>query len=853
MRERGNPFPLLLWHFFISSPSNWLTMETTLDNNELGERKWTLEPPEERALRVSKATETAVELPSLLALIADGAATDLGSRRVLGLRPTADRKVLETRRRRFDEIRRLMVGQSVVASRERPVQPILNAMGGVSHQLEGTDLIEIAALLRGSSRLIRRIADSESPFPALSELTQDVPNVDDLLHLLERTFDARGQIREDATPRLSELRRRIRSVRQNIYDQMHSLVDVHREHLSEETVPMRGGRLVLVLQAGARGRVPGLVHGRSGSGKSFYFEPLESVEGNNQLQQAVEDEESEKRRIFAEVLSKLQENIEAIRIHAACVGEFDLHQAAARFAETCDGKLAELSGRHDLKLKQARHPLLDPRFAALRRDTLGQEGHTGNVVPLDVEMSEHQRALVLTGPNAGGKTVTLKTTGLLALMHQCGLPIPAAAGSRLPVLEALVATVGDDQDLLADRSTFSGRLLRLREAWDLSGQDSLVLLDELGSGTDPEEGAALSSALLEGLVSSHSLVLVTTHLSQVAATALETEGAFCAAMQFDSSTGEPTYRLVPGPPGGSEALALAHRLGLPSSWLDRAEQLLGSDHRNLRLLLAEVERHRQELAEAQSRLASEVQDAEVLRRRLEEREAELLQERRTVGKKLKEQLETFRREVQDQLRSEVEKATEQVQQGRRKGIASQAVQRIFERAPQLEPEIEVKELPLKVGAPVRHRRLGWVGVLEKLERGRAQVVMQGKSLVCKEKELVGVDPESAEVDRKTRRPSAERRRVQPTAGRSDVDELTPESELFLIGQRVEPALTRLDRFLDKSLLASVGSVRIIHGHGSGRLRDAVRNHLNGHPAVATQRPGKANEGGDGATVAVLAS
>ena len=831
-------------------------METTLKNDESAEVEWALEPTDQLPLRVSEATETALELPAVLALIAHGAATDLGSSRILGLRPTANRQILETRRRRFDEIRRMVAGQSVVASRERPVQPILDAMAGVSHGLDGTDLVEIAALLRGSSEVIRRIADSEHPFPALTELTQGVPNVEDLLRLLERTFDARGQIREDATPRLAELRRRIRSVRQSIYDQMHSLVDAHREHLSEETVPMRGGRLVLVLQAGARGKVPGLVHGRSGSGKSFYFEPLESVDGNNQLQQAVEDEEAEKRRILAEVLSKLQENIGAIRIHAACVGELDLHQAAVRFADICDGRTAELGGRHDLSLKQAKHPLLDPRFAALRRDTLGQKGHTGNVVPLDVEMSAQQRALVLTGPNAGGKTVTLKTTGLLALMHLCGLPIPAAAGSRIPVLDALVATVGDDQDLLADRSTFSGRLLRLREAWDLAGQDSLVLLDELGSGTDPEEGAALSSSLLEGLVSSRSLVLVTTHLSQVAATALETEGAFCAAMQFDASTGEPTYRLVPGPPGGSEAIALAHRLGLPKTWLERAEQLLGSDHRNLRLLLAEVERHRQELAEAQARLDTEVKDAELLRRRLSERESELLQEKRTVGKKLKAQVETFRREVLEAMRAEVEKATEQVQQGRRKGIASKAVQKLFEQAPQLEPEPEIEELPLKVGGPVRHRRLGWIGTLEKLERGRAQVVMQGKSLVCKERELVGVDPSSAEdqrkaVKRSANRASAQRFRAQPAAG-SDTDELTPESELFLLGQRVEPALVRLDRFLDKCLLASVGTVRIIHGHGSGRLRDAVRSHLNGHPAVASQRPGKGNEGGDGATIVGLA-
>ena len=813
---------------------------------------WQLEPEGAPRLDVSLATAAALELPSLLSLIAASASTDLGEARVLGLRPTADRATLEIRRRRYDEVRRLMAGQSLVSSRERAVGPILEAIAGVSYRLEGADLVEVAALLRASTSVIARVRESEATFPELERSIASIPDIEALLRLLDRTFDARGEIRENATPLLAELRTRIRSVRQSLYEHMHSLVEEHREHLSEETVPMRGGRLVLVLQAGARGRVPGLVHGRSGSGKSFYFEPLASVEGNNQLQQAVEDEEAEKRRIFAEVLSELQKQIGAVRIHGEWVGELDLHQAAVRFAEVCGGNLAELADRHDPALKGARHPLLDPRLAELRRRALGQEGHTGEIVPLDIEMSAERRALVLTGPNAGGKTVTLKTTGLLTLMHHCGLPIPAAKGSRLPVLDALVATVGDDQDLLADRSTFSGRLLRLKEAWESAGPDSLILLDELGSGTDPEEGAALSTALLEGLVGRRSLVLVTTHLSQVAAAALETDGAFCAAMQFDGSTGEPTYRLQVGPPGGSEALALAHRLGLPKPWLDRAESLLGTEHRDLRRLLAEVESHRLELERAQAKLAEEVEDAESLRRRLAQRESELAAERKSVGKKLKAEMQAFRLEVQGRLRREVERLTAEVDKGRRKGLAGEATARLFEEAPKVEVEADEEELPLVVGGAVRHRRLGWVGVLEKLEKGRAQVLMQGKSLLCKEKELVGVRGAGTERPVSSGASPLAKRRPAAVSGPAEAADLSPESELFLVGQRVEPALQRLDRFLDKSLLASVGAVRIIHGHGSGRLRNAVREHLKGHPAVSSHRPGKAEEGGDGATVVALA-
>lgn len=830
-------------------------------------------------LDFSEATARAVELPSFLALIAELTATDLGRERLGTLRPLSDIDALDARRRRFHEARRLVTGSTLVPSAERAYAPILEAIGGTARELRGRDMVELAALLEVSTRAIERIAHADPACPDLAEDTERLEPVDELLRLLRRTFDSRGEIREDATPKLSELRGRIRSSRQRIYDQMGSLVEEHREHLSEETIPMRGGRLVLVLQSGARGRVPGLVHGRSGTGRSFYFEPLEAVESNNQLQQAVEDEEAEKRRIFKEMVDRSRKALPTLRQHAAFVADLDLLQAAVRFAETTGGHLAEIGERYGLKLIRARHPLLDPKLGPLRRRALGKEGHMGEVVPLDMELDSGQRALVVTGPNAGGKTVALKTVGLLCLVHQCGLPVPADKGSRLPILDALVATVGDDQDLLADRSTFSGRLIRLGEAWEAAGPDAFILLDELGSGTDPEEGAALSTALLEGLLERRSLVIVTTHLSQVAAAALDAEGAFCAAMQFDGSTGEPTYRLQPGPPGASEALALAHRLGLPGAWLKRAEALLGSDHRDLRTLLAEVDRHRQELEEAQERLDTEVRDAETLRKRLAERESELAEERRTLGKKMKQQLETFRQQTLEKLRDEVRRLEKQLDQGRKKGLASEATQRLFETAPEVPEDEPQDEVPLREGGSVRHRKLGWTGVLEKLERGRAQVRAQGRSILCREKDLAGI-PDSARqaeagkpsgIDSSGRassgRASSGRASSGPASGgrgRARVagirrgkgsgvvgSELAPQAELMLIGQRVEPALERLDRFLDKALLSSVSAVRIIHGHGSGRLRDAVRSHLVGHRAVTDHRPGKENEGGDGATIASL--
>lgn len=807
-------------------------------------------------LTTTDATLYALELPTLLSLVADLAATDLGRGRLESLRLFRSEEALRRHHRRYDEVRRLLAARTLVPSREREIGPILAAMSSGRERLVGLDMVEIAAFLRATGEAAERVDGADPVSPALAEITDTLPDLGELRRLLKKTFDARGEIRENATPRLAELRGRIRQNRQSMYDQLGRMVDQHRDHLSDDTVSVRSGRLVLTLQSGAKGRIPGLMHGKSGSGRSFYFEPLDAVEGNNQLQQAMEDEEAEKARIFREVLESLRRHQDDLEQHAEFLAELDQLQASVRLAERFDGRLAEIASRHDLRLVKARHPLLDPSLSDLRQRVLGTPGHQQPVVPLDMELSAERRALVITGPNAGGKTVTIKTLGLLALAHQCGLPIPVAKGSRLPYFDAIVATIGDDQDLLTDKSTFSGRLLRLKEAWQLASPDSLILLDELGSGTDPEEGAALSQALMEGLLERRPLTLITTHLSQLAAAALDLDGAFCAAMQFDDQTGEPTYRLLPGPPGGSEAISLAHRLGLPAPWLARAEALLGSEHRELRRLLAEVENHRRELTEMQGRLDAEVRDAAALRERLVEREQELVDEKRSVGKRLKAQLEDFRRETRERLRDEVDKLRQQFEgdAGRtksKKNLAATTEAKLFQNAPDVEPE-PPEELPLEVGKPVRHKRLGWTGELEKQEKGKAQVSVSGKSLLCKAKDLTGVRPEDASktvAGKKSSRGfgTSVRRRVTVD---SNVD--TPPQELHLIGQRVEPALKALDRYLDRALLASMGQIRVVHGHGTGRLRDAVREHLKGHRAVATHRPGGKGEGGDGATVVDLA-
>jgi DNA mismatch repair protein MutS2 len=793
---------------------------------------------------LSQATAQALEFPSLLAVVSRFAASDLGRDRALALRPFLEEDELRARRILFEEASRLVGDRGLVPDFEVALGDLLMRLTSGRPPLEGIDLVRLADLGKTTRAAAVRILEAVPPCPALAALARELPDLEPLLKRIERTLDRRGEVREDASPRLAALRRQIRTVRGQIYRELGDFVAGHQEDLSEETIPMRGGRLVVMLQAGSRGRSGGLVHGRSATGRSLYFEPLHVVESNNSLQQSVEDEEAERRRILAELIAAVRESLPALSEHARFLGDLDLLQAAARFGERCGAALPEIGARRDLKLRAARHPLLDPCLAEVREEALGQAGHSEDIVSLDVELGPDRRILVVTGPNAGGKTVALKTAGILALLAQCGLPIPAGPGSRVPFFSRLVATVGDEQDLLADRSTFSGRLLRLKEAWEGAGPDSLILLDELGSGTDPEEGAALAVALLEGLLEKGSLGVITTHLAQLAAAALELPGASCAAMEFDPATGRPTFRLVPGPPGASEALALARRLGLPAEWLDRAEARLGSEHRDLRRLIAEVEKVRQELAETRERLECEHADAAKLRRRLADENAALEEERRTVAKKMKAELESFRRETTERLRHEVDRLRERFEEGKRRGLAAEAVESLFAEAPAFGEAAPEPAGPLVVGGAVRHLGLGWQGVLEKLEDGRAEVRVRGKRVRSRPEELAPAVPGEAPSRRE---PTVRERR--PRSGREDLDEAAAvPSEINLIGLRVEPALAQLDSYLDRALLASRQQVRVIHGHGSGRLRQAVREHLRGHRGIAEIRSGAPNEGGDGATV-----
>jgi len=792
-------------------------------------------PP--RPAVASPATAEALEYPRLLALVAAEARTDLGAARLAALAPAGSAEELLRRRAAYEEADRLAAEAPLVPAGEgAPLAPLAERLASGRPPLDGPEILTLAGALAAAGEAARRIGAAAVDSPELARRLAGLDDPAPLVARIGRVLDRRGQVRDDASPRLLELRRRVQSARERIYGRLSTLAAQHGELLGEETVPLRAGRLMLMVQPGARGKLAGLVHGRSASGKSLYFEPLEVVEENNALASAVEDQEAERRRILQELLAALAAELPLVGRLLDLLGELDALEAARRFARLAGARLPELAPAGRLRLVGARHPLVDPRLAAARERVLGAAGQAGEIVPLDLELGGERRTLVVTGPNAGGKTVAAKCVGLLALAAQAGLPVPAEAGSALPWFDRVVATIGDEQDLLAERSTFSGRLARLAEAWEGAGPASLALLDELGSGTDPAQGAALARALVERLAARGGLALVTTHLAELAAAALETPGAACAAMEFSPESGRPTFRLRPGAPGGSEALALARRLGLPDDWIERAEQLLGPEHRDLTRLLAEVEATRQELAVAAQRAREEAERSALEAARLEREREALEGERRAVAGKLRGELEAFRTRVRRELQGELERLRADFAAGKRRAAADEAARRLLAEAPALaagEPESATGTL--EVGGRVRHRGLGWSGRLERLDGEEARVLVGGKRLRASRADLVALAEPSA-----------------PRTGGATLPE--PEAappELNLIGLRVEEAIEVLDGWLDRALAGGARQLRVVHGHGTGRLRAGLREHLARHPAVAAHRAGAPNEGGNGATVVTL--
>ena len=774
---------------------------------------------------VTAATLEKLSFGRIKEALADRAGTFMGMERARALAPYPSATDADRALERVEEI---VEGGDLSLGGIEDVRPYLRRVRDGT-LLDGSEILSVAYPLDAAAPLRRAIVASERP--ALTEVAVGIGSFDGVLRLVREQLDPAGNVRDDAPPKLADIRRRLNPLRGRIRDRLPRMMESYAEYVQDPIITLRRDRYVIPIKAHQQSRVPGLALARSDSGAPVFIEPAGVVDLNNELALLEMEERDEVRRILLALGRRLADE-PRVDETLEVIAELDQLNAAARLAKDWRLRRPRFDDEGRVRLLQARHPLIE------------------GCVPNDIELDEERRLLIITGPNAGGKTVLIKTLGLAAAMAQAGLFV-AAGGESAPVLPrvtALLSDIGDEQSIEASLSTYAGHLQNLKAIVEHADRGTLVLIDELGSGTDPDEGAALSQAILERVLAGGARGLVTTHLAPLKVFASETPGVSNAAMRFDVEELRPTYQLIVGQPGRSYALSIAERLGLPADLLQRASDLLGPEGERLENLLATLERQREELEAqlADARAANEraVTEAGVLREQismLRGREKELIAAAAEKADELLQetlQQATRLRRVAQQEPQQRSKALDEIQELRRKTRKLAEPTRAKPEAATRTagaPAAEVDDDPYAVGSRVRVESYGAEGqVLE--HRGGGQLLVQLGLL-------------KVEVPRRDAKPLG---KPKPKVTRAHVPApATFDRELNLRGARVEEALEQVRDFVLEAHSLKVESVRLLHGKGTGALRDAVRQYLKNEKLVERYEDAVPYEGGHGVTVAYL--
>lgn len=732
------------------------------------------------------------------------------------------------------------------------------------------DLLEVLTTIQSAiyvARLIEKL-DQES-FPLLHQLGAAIPQRPHLVRRIEETISQEGEVLDTASPALRKLRFDIRGANQRLQDRLRSLVHEFGPALQEPIVTIRSDRYVVPVKAEYRGQVRGIVHDQSTSGATVFVEPMVVVELNNQLRQLQIEERQEIERILRQLSLEIGREADALRLDVELLAEFDLHLAKARYGRIMRCTEPRLNDGGYINLRNARHPLL-----------------TGKVVPINFHLGHEFFMVVITGPNTGGKTVALKTVGLLTLMAQAGLHIPAEEHSEVAIFEEIFADIGDEQSIEQSLSTFSSHMSHIieilrhieeelkRESPDIRGKLSetvvgkpesrrlraLVLLDELGAGTDPSEGSALARAILSFLLERHVTTVATTHYSELKAFAHEQPGVVNASVEFDIETLSPTYRLNIGLPGRSNALAIASRLGLDERIIEQAREFLGSAGVRMENLLEGLQSERKAVEDERFHLSLERAEAEYQRKQLEQDRHKLEEQRVQIINEARAQAQRELEEVQRALarikvdtsrvnmtRERLGEARQQVRELAEKVTQAPAPRRASHKAQQAAiEEAAGNEGPLQIGDTVRVLSFGQNAELVGISADRSEAEVQMGALRFR----VGVD----NIERLSKRQAAAetRTQAQPAVVLPRYED-RPEvaMQLDIRGWRVEQALEELDTYLNDAVMSGMSSVRIVHGKGTGALRSAVREQLAHHPLVKSFTSAPPQEGGDGVTIVKL--
>jgi len=799
---------------------------------------------------MDEKTLATLEFPKIIEALAGFAAFSASSNLARQLRPFCDIETARERLARTTEARHLLSLKSeagVGGAHDVRDMVKLASRGGV---LSESDLLAVSGTLISARSLYRSFEKNAAVYPHLNEIARLFPPPPGIIEAISRCISDRAEVLDNASPKLASIRSEVKVAHDRLLSKLERMITDPQTGpmLQEGIITQRNGRYVIPLRAEFKSRVKSIVHDQSSSGATLFVEPIGVVELNNHWHELQLAERDEVHRILAQISETVGAEAEAISGIVSALAEFDLALMCAKYADALNASEPILKPIHPspsthhpgttIKLLHARHPLLD-------RDT---------VVPIDIELDDETFAVVITGPNTGGKTVTLKTVGLMVVMAQCGMHIPAQSGSELSFFEDVFADIGDEQSIEQSLSTFSGHITNIVRILNRAKSKTLVLLDELGAGTDPQEGSALARAILLYLVQKRIPCLVATHYPELKALAHGTPGVINASMEFDLKTLKPTYHLTLGIPGRSNALAIAKRLRLPDEILENARTMIDPDELKAEDLLNEIHHQREVARNARSAADRDRSLAQNLRTELSRRLEKIEDERQLEISKARDQaaaeLEDLQREM-DEIRRELIRARQPVEALKKiQDKASELEEKVEKRMPGNSLPADGRRGPLKIGDRVRVASLNMEGVITAISELDAEVQVGNLRIRARLAELehprsLVEEPEWG-TSKKALSKKTETSPSPPTPFRA-----SPGMEIDLRGQRAEDAVETLDRYLENAFLAGMPFVRIIHGKGTGKLRQVIRQSLTDSPHVSHFEPGADNEGGDGVTIAHL--
>ncbi|TGB04112.1 endonuclease MutS2 [Halobacillus salinus] len=774
-----------------------------------------------------------LEYKKIMEQLSEQAASSLGKEKVAALKPSSDLEEVQALQRETDEAAQVLrLKGHVPLGGIFDIKPSLKrtTIGGILSALE---VLDVASTIYGGRMLRRFIQDMEEPeMPILRELVDEIAPMKELEQEIRNCIDDHGTVMDGASDKLRSIRSSIRTYESRVREKMDGLTRSKSSMLSDSIVTIRNDRYVLPVKQEYRGSIGGIVHDQSASGATLFIEPQAVVEVNNQLQEARVKEKHEVERILKELSEQIAEESSMLYHNVSVLGKIDFMFARAKLGQSMKASMPSMNDKGIIKMQQARHPLIDP----------------SEVVPNDIEIGEDYTSIVITGPNTGGKTVTLKLVGLCTLMAQSGLQVPALDGCELSVFDEVYADIGDEQSIEQSLSTFSSHMTNIVDILKNVDHRSLVLFDELGAGTDPQEGAALAMSILDEVVNRDARVIATTHYPELKAYGYNRPGVVNASVEFDIQTLKPTYRLLIGVPGRSNAFEISRRLGLDESIIESSKEKVGVDSQSVENMIASLE---------ESKRGAE-QDYEEAERILEEART-LRQELQVKWDQFEEKREKLYKKAEDKAEKAIQQAREEAETivGEIRNMKSRAgmkehewieARKMFDEAqPNLakkkpeqkqasKPKNETREL--KPGDEVKLLTLNQNGtIVEQTGKNEYQVQVGVMKVKAKQKDLEFIKAETPYKEKPMAKVKGKGFHVKP--------------ELDLRGERYEDALNRLEKYIDDAVLAGYPTVSIIHGKGTGALRTGVQNYAKNHRSISGYRAGGMNEGGSGVTVLEL--